>query len=173
MQKSWLGIAMLILVFAMTSCHGKRKIQATPGHRDVEVVIKSGEIRSGDKLHRRVAEEARTWIGTPYAYACSEKGVGTDCSGMVMRIYEDVAGKKLPRNSAKQADFCNSLRSNEVEVGDLVFFATGKDPEKVSHVGIMLDAENFIHASGSKGVVISKISTNYYQSRFIKFGRVP
>ena len=90
-----------------------------------------------------------------------------------MKVYEDVAGWKLPRNSAKQAEFCDRLKEEDVEPGDLVFFATGKDPDKVSHVGIMLDEENFIHASTSKGVVISKVTSNYYIRTFMMYGRIP
>ena len=135
-------------------------------------VVMVKKLKKPDHIHKKVADEAMTWLGTPYAYAKSEKGVGTDCSGMVLMVYLDVTGTKLPRNSAQQADFCKSLNREEVEIGDLVFFATGKDLSRVSHVGIMLDAESFIHASSSKGVVISKINTPYYTSRFIKFGRV-
>lgn len=120
-----------------------------------------------------IAEEAYNWLGTPYAYAKSEKGKGTDCSGMVMKIYEEVGGCKIPRNSSKQAEFCHKLKNKEVGVGDLVFFATGKDTDKVSHVGIMVGDEDFIHASSSKGVVKSKINTPYYQRTFKMFGRIP
>ena len=51
----------------------------------------------------------------------------------------------------------------QVAVGDLVFFATGKDANRVSHVGIVIDDRQFIHASSSKGVVISDMTTPYYQ----------
>lgn len=120
----------------------------------------------------KVVEEAKTWIGTPYAYGRAEKGSGTDCSGMVLRVYEKVTGCKIPRNSAKQADFCIPLSKKDVVPGDLVFFATGKDPAKVSHVGIMLDDVSFIHAS-TKGVLISRIDSPYYIRTFMGYGRVP
>lgn len=92
---------------------------------------------------------------------------------MVMKVYEEVLGLKLPRNSAKQAEFCKEMNAGDVDAGDLVFFATGRDKSKVSHVGIVIDNENFIHASASKGVVVSKFANNYYQRTFVKFGRVP
>jgi len=120
-----------------------------------------------------IIEEACTWLGTPYKYAGVEKGKGTDCSGMVMKVYETITGEKIPRNSAKQAEYCTPLNASDVGAGDLVFFATGKDPERVSHVGIVIDNENFIHASASKGVVISQITAPYYRKTFRMFGRVP
>lgn len=125
------------------------------------------------RQQQRIVDEARTWLGTPYAYARADKGRGTDCSGLVMRVYEDVAGHKLPRNSAKQAEFCERLEPEQVAVGDLVFFATGKDADRVSHVGIVIDDTQFIHASASRGVVISDMTTPYYRRTFKMFGRVP
>lgn len=112
------------------------------------------------------------WMGTPYSYGSSLKGEGTDCSGMVLAVYRDVAGVMLPRNSAQQADFSKSVCKKDVKTADLVFFATGKSSDKVSHVGIMLDSDRFIHASSSKGVVISSVSSPYYVRTFKKFGRI-
>lgn len=126
-----------------------------------------------DRRGKKVAKEAKEWLGTPYRYAGYEKGEGTDCSGMVLSVYLDATGIKLPRNSAKQAEFCESVAGDELKIGDLCFFATGKDPNKVSHVGIMLDEDNFIHASTSKGVVISQLSSPYYVRTFMGFGHVP
>ena len=118
-------------------------------------------------------KEAETWMGTPYAYAKSEKGKGSDCSGFVMMVYLNALDMKLPRNSAKQAEFCKKIDKKHIRPGDLVFFATGKDPHKISHVGMMIDSDRFIHASSSKGVVISSLSSNYYSTHFRRFGRVP
>lgn len=120
-----------------------------------------------------IIEEAETWIGTPYLYAGEEKGCGTDCSGMVMQVYMAALGCPIPRNSAKQAEFCRKLKANEVEAGDLVFFATGKDPEKVSHVGIVVENGGFIHSSSSKGVIVSKLSNPWYAKRLLMYGRIP
>ena len=90
---------------------------------------------------------------------------------MGLKVYEKATGIKLPRNSAKQAEFCRELKGKDVKVGDLAFFATGKDPKKISHVGIMINDKEFIHASTRKGVVISDITTPYYERTFIMFGR--
>lgn len=126
-----------------------------------------------NKRGKNVVKEAMQWEGTPYKYAGSEKGGGTDCSGMVMAVYEKTTGVKLPRNSANQAEFCKEIHADDLKIGDLCFFATGKDPNRISHVGIMIDETRFIHSSTSKGVVISDITTPYYTRTFIQFGRVP
>lgn len=121
----------------------------------------------------KIVKEAMSWLGTPYKYAGSEKGKGTDCSGMVVKVYEDVKGQKLPRNSKQQSEFCKKLRKKDVKPGDLVFFATGKDANRISHVGIMIDETQFIHASTKRGVILSEMTTPYYERTFIMFGRVP
>lgn len=162
-------VVVLTAMLLFSSCHTSKKAVSRPGHPEVEEI----HIGHKSKTAKAIIEEAYTWLGTPYKYAHQEKGSGTDCSGMVMRVYETATGEKLPRNSAKQAEYCSEISADKVESGDLVFFATGKDPRKVSHVGIVIDNENFIHASSSKGVVVSKLTSNYYQRTFIMFGRVP
>lgn len=159
---SFLGIT-------LTSCHSSKKISSTPGHPEI-VELHLGR---ASKIQKKIVEEAYTWLGTPYKYAGEEKGKGADCSGMVMMVYKEATGEKIPRNSAKQAEYCIRIDASDVSTGDLVFFATGKDPKRVSHVGIVLDDENFIHASSSRGVVVTKFTNTYFQKKFIMYGRVP
>ncbi len=131
------------------------------------------DFSSLSKERRAIVREAEEWLGTPYAYGESTKQRGSDCSGMVLSVYLETTGIKLPRNSAKQAEFCKSLKAKDVRPGDLVFFATGKDPDRVSHVGIMISDEDFIHVSTSKGAVVSKTTTPYYTRTCMGYGRVP
>jgi len=169
--KHSLVLGLILIGMSVTSCKSSKGVGKNGD------VIRESTITQGDKsassLQQKIVEEALTWVGTPYSYAKYDKGVGTDCSGMVMKVYEEALGKKLPRNSAKQAEFCKSLDSDEVETGDLVFFATGKDPDRISHVGIMIDKVRFVHASTKSGVVVSRINTPYYIRTFKMFGRVP
>ncbi|MCM1369476.1 MAG: C40 family peptidase [Candidatus Amulumruptor caecigallinarius] len=135
--------------------------------------VESIHVGKANKRQKQIVEEAYTWLGTPYIYAGAEKGKGTDCSGMVMEVYQKVTGAKIPRNSAKQAEYCESIDEENVSTGDLVFFATGKDKDRISHVGIIVDSNSFIHASSSKGVVVSDLKNPYYIRTFKMFGRVP
>ena len=124
----------------------------------------------GDKWGRKVAEEALSWVGTPYKYAGCDKKDGTDCSGMVMRVYEDVTGSKIPRNSAKQAEFCYKLDTNKVEIGDLVFFAG--DYVNISHVGIYAGNGQMIHASTTYGIAYDSLYRDYRVAHYVGARRV-
>lgn len=167
-----LFIAMCFCMFASCKSHNKAS-KYDDVYLGESVKVKNPVKKShGHPKGKEIAEESLSWIGTPYGYGHSEKGVSTDCSGLVLVIYRDIAEIKLPRNSAEQADFCKELKEKEIEPGDLVFFATGKDAHKVSHVGVMIDECRFVHAS-TKGVIISEMTTPYYQRTFIKYGRVP
>lgn len=176
MQIPYLLLCAALCLTMASSCHTSKKSSADYYQSQIDLLDKSGSknrhSKNDCKMGKKIIEEAYTWLGTPYSYACAEKGVATDCSGMVLQVYEKIAGIKLPRNSAKQAEFCKSIKKKEVKIGDLVFFATGKDQNKISHVGIMVDDKNFIHASASKGVVVSDMTQPYYVRTFRGFGRV-
>lgn len=176
MRKGFLfGLIGVIISLGLGSCKSHKKTKADQDIYIGEVieVTPKEKKKKGKSVGEKIAHECVTWIGTPYGYGCSEKGIATDCSGMVVIVYNEIAGIKLPRNSAEQAEFCNGLKEKEIEPGDLVFFATGSDKKKVSHVGVMVDKEKFVHASGSKGVIMSEMSTPYYSRTFVKYGRVP
>ena len=163
-----LFLSALLLSGCRSSGHSVRRHHS---HK-VDVPVKI-DLSGLSKERRALIKEAEEWLGTPYEYGASSKQRGSDCSGMVLSVYLETTGIKLPRNSAKQAEFCRSLKARDVVPGDLVFFATGKDPERISHVGIMVSDEDFIHVSTSKGAVVSKTTTPYYTKTFMGYGRVP
>lgn len=165
-------IILLVLVAVMaaglTGCHSSKGGGISKKKKAQVEAVRVGKL-SGKEKH--IVKEARSWLGTPYRYAGTEKGKGADCSGMVVKVYEEAVGMSIPRNSAKQAEQCKELKGDEVKAGDLVFFATGKDPSRISHVGIMIGDREFIHASSKKGVIVSDLTTPYYERTFIMFGR--
>lgn len=140
---------------------------AAGGDFDVSSSVGSVDTRLGDALVR----SARQWIGTPYAYGGRSKS-GTDCSGMIMVIYDEVAGLSLPRNSAAQRDYCVSVSRRQLEPGDLVFFTTSKRGGKVNHVGMYVGNGRIIHASSSRGVIESGLDEKYYATHYHSSGRV-
>ena len=64
------------------------------------------------------------------------------------------------------------MSKSKLKEGDLVFFATGKKRGKVSHVGIYLKGNKFVHASSSKGVMVSDMESSYWVRTFVDGGKV-
>lgn len=111
-----------------------------------------------------------TWLGTPYRYSGScEKGI--DCSGFVNVLYDRVFGKRIgARNSAEIYNSVYKLDLSELKEGDLVFFRIYR--KRISHVGLFLGNNKFVHASTSKGVIISDLNEPYYKKFFAGAGRL-
>ncbi len=130
------------------------------------------DIKLGRKDNKKLYHELKRWLGTPYAYAEHTCGEGTDCSGMVMEVYQAVYGIKMHRNSAKMLEVnCRIIDLDDLKEGDLVFFITSSDGH-VSHVGIYLKDNKFVHASSSRGVTVDDLRQNYYATHFHAAARV-
>ena len=130
------------------------------------------DIKLGRHDNKKLYKELKRWLGTPYAYAEHTCGEGTDCSGMVMEVFLEVYGIKVHRNSAKMLEEnCRIIDLDDLKEGDLVFFCTNGD-ERVSHVGIYLKDNKFVHASSSRGVAVDDLRQNYYATHFHAAARV-
>jgi cell wall-associated NlpC family hydrolase len=121
----------------------------------------------------RLYSECASWLGASYKYGGTTKS-GVDCSGLVYMVYKAVFGKTLTRQSAGMlTDNCTRITKSQLREGDLVFFRTdGKKSSTPNHVGIYLKENKFIHASTSKGVVVSDLLQSYYVTNWITGGRV-
>jgi len=108
------------------------------------------------------------WYGTPYKFGgTTEKGV--DCSGFANILYKEIYNIQLPRTSKDIANNVKRKFTKNLEEGDLVFFSFGKS-STVNHVGVYLHNNKFVHASTSKGVIISNLSEPYYGDYLVKCG---
>ena len=108
------------------------------------------------------------WYGTPYRYGGTTKK-GVDCSAFSQYLFSDVYGITLPRTARDQYKLTNRISRTELREGDLIFFNTRGG---VSHVGVYLQNNKFVHASTSGGVTISDIFESYWVKRFIGVGRI-
>lgn len=118
---------------------------------------------------KSLLENVDYWYGVRYRRGGNTKS-GVDCSGFTVAVYSAVYGMMLPRVSREQYRISRKISTTELQEGDLVFFnTTGRG---VSHVGIYLGNNRFIHASVSRGVMVNSLFENYYIKRFVGAGRI-
>ncbi len=123
--------------------------------RDEQRTVPSATPRSLEKV-------VKPWIGTPYLYGGNTKK-GTDCSGFVGKVMLEWAGIALPRSASEMYKLGKRIGAKEIKAGDAVFFGQWN---RIDHVGIALDNTRFIHASTSKGVMISPLNDPYWSKRY-------
>ena len=116
------------------------------------------------------AQNARKYVGVPYQPGGKSPG-GFDCSGLTYYVYHRL-GLELPRSSAQQAGVGRRISRRQLQPGDLVFFKTGAG-RGVTHVGLYLGRQKFVHAPGrGKNVIISELDSEYYAKRYHSARRV-
>lgn len=113
-------------------------------------------------------KEVISWLGVPYKYGGSSKE-GVDCSGFVQQVYGVVYQIKTARSANGIFEETKRISKHQLKQGELVFFKI--NTEHVGHVGIFLQESYFIHASSSKGVMVSSLETDYWKKYFVGGGK--
>ncbi|MDO4229628.1 MAG: C40 family peptidase [Capnocytophaga sp.] len=119
-----------------------------------------------------VLDTALSYLGSPYKYG-GTTSKGFDCSGFVSAAYKPLE-ISLHRSSHEMAAQGKNVDIKNVQIGDLLFFVTGKG-NRISHVGIVIETQNevkFIHSSTSRGVIISSLNEGYWSKAYRKARRV-
>lgn len=109
------------------------------------------------------------WWGTKYCLGGSTENC-IDCSAFTQTILRDVYSITIPRTAQEQYDISERIKTKELQQGDLVFFENTK--HRVTHVGVYVANNKFVHASVSNGVMISDLDDEYWKKRYKAAGRV-
>ena len=161
-QKLTLVYIICICSVIFAGCSGSVRFALQKGNTPE---VSSSEPISYNRLN--IISEAEKWLGTPYCYGGESKNC-TDCSGFVQKVFQS-AGIYLPRTAAAQYNYAEKISQEESVPGDLVFFGAHNS---ISHVGIYIGNDRFIHSGSTNGVEKQSLSNSYYRSRFAGFGRV-
>jgi cell wall-associated NlpC family hydrolase len=121
-------------------------------------------------LNKKLIHFVDSWYGAPYKWGGAEK-TGVDCSHLVCRVYKDVYNKKVTGTAVDLQKMSSSVKESKLKEGDLVFFKI--ESEKISHVGLYIANNRFVHASVKKGVMINSLEDKYYKKYFYSGGRLP
>ena len=151
----------VIAALSLAGCAGSGGVETKPG----EV---SSARPSPASLGERAAAVALRQVGAAYRYGGASPA-GFDCSGLVQYSYRE-AGKKLPRTTGQLWEAAGNVAYRDLEVGDLLFF---RFDGKMSHVGIYVGDERFVHApSTGKRVSVDSLDTEFYRRALVRGGRV-
>lgn len=174
MQKS---IVIIISFLCLLGCKSTKK--TTTNSKKTTKTSKTYSSRTSNNSKdaakiESILEYAKTFNGVKYKYGGMSKR-GMDCSGLVVTAFKKEA-VPLPRTTSQLAETGNWVDVKAVKKGDLLFFATRKNSRKVNHVGIVTEARTgyvaFIHASSSRGVIISELSERYWYFAFVQARRI-
>ena len=130
--------------------------------------VSNSTTSTNSKMDKAI-ELLKQQLGKPYVWG-DEGPDSFDCSGLVQYIYKNALGINLPRVSYDQSKVGQAVSREDLQPGDLVFFDT-MDKGKVSHVGMYIGNNEFIHAANSKKGVIKSTLTGYYDKKFINARR--
>ncbi|CAM3521899.1 suppresses thermosensitivity of prc mutants at low osmolality (lipoprotein) [Xenorhabdus nematophila AN6/1] len=133
-----------------------------PSQDEFETLVNNLDIKS--KLLSQYAD----WKGVTYRLGGSTKR-GIDCSAFVQRTFHDQFGMALPRSTSEQQNIGQTVSRSKLRAGDLVLFKTGA---RMRHVGIYLGNNQFVHASTSNGVIVSRLTDSYWNKRYYGARRI-
>lgn len=119
---------------------------------------------------KSLIETVSRWLGVPYRSGGSTQ-LGTDCSGFVMRAYQQAYGITLVHSSGGLFQRTARVKRTEMREGDLVFFRRSQR-SPIYHVGIYLRDGKFVHSQSHVGVCVSSLRERYWGANFCGAGRV-
>jgi len=162
----------LFMCLILMGCTSQPRYTSYPVERKRHSPLEEkGEKKEGkSKIDQaKMAKIIESYLGTRYKEGGASKK-GMDCSGFVMKVYEEYAGFNLPHNSKKLLKLVRKVDKEKLGYGDLVFFSDyGFLP---SHVGIYIGEGKFVHSTKGYGVIVSSLNGERYRKSYIGARRV-
>lgn len=147
--------------------------------KDFKLTLDDDEIQTNKKapenilietgLVDKIIAESKKYIGVPYVWGGDDPLTGFDCSGYVQWVLNEAMGIRIPRTSKQQYEYFKSKTANginNIKPGDILFFRTISSP--VSHVGIAINNNTFIHAPNSNSKIRIDALEGYWTKKFIR-----
>lgn len=162
---SFVALLMCLLSACATTQTPQKTQDSTQIHRLEDA--DSTEIRDLSQVSNEVIFRAISLVGTPYRYGGTQPDTGFDCSGLIGFVFQEAAGLQLPRTTRELIDIdAKSIDRSDLQAGDLVYFNSRGG--RVSHIGIYVGENRFVHAPSTGGVVrIDKLNTPYWTKFYV------
>jgi len=169
------------LILLLTACKSKKVVTTKHSSKPRIVAVKHPnkttttiDTHTNTSLTiQKIINKAVSFKGTKYKYGGTTKS-GMDCSGLMFTSFK--AGNiNLPRTSFSQSKTGKTIRVKDIQKGDLVFFKTGRK-NRINHVGLVVSHTNgnvkFVHASSSRGVMMSSLKDGYWANAYATSKRI-
>ncbi len=168
-KSRFLALSSSFLMCLLTACattqSPQKAYESSQTHRleDADSI----EARDLSQVSNEVIFRAISLVGTPYHYGGTQPDTGFDCSGLIGFVFNEAAGLKLPRTTRELIDIdAKAIDRDDLQAGDLVYFNSRGG--RVSHIGIYVGENRFVHAPSSGGVVrIDKLDTPYWTKFYV------
>lgn len=144
------------------------EVEPEPSFKDANTA--KAKLTEGLKKNPSLYGFIQDWYGTPYRMGGTTKKA-IDCSAFTRQLFSDVYGSALDRTAALQFMMTKRIfDKDELKEGDLIFFSI--KTKRISHVGVYLGEGKFVHASSSRGVIISDLDQAYWSRYYAGAGRL-
>lgn len=175
LRKEILFFLLALTPLLYTSCRSKKILTDASKSRPISsgslteryaAILKVNEKElDNEKLYRFID----SWMGVPHRNGGMDKK-GVDCSGFTSILEKEIYDRSVPRTARAMAEIVKRKYEDDLKEGDLVFFDF--QGQKFSHVGVYLHKNKFVHASTSKGVIISDLKDPWYYKYFSRAGSI-
>ena len=173
------NVIVILIIATLVSCKSAKKPKVVTKKTQVEsqnqATLPTEKTHEAFTLSEQIVTYAKDFLGTRYKWGGTTKK-GMDCSGLVFESFR-AHNIYLPRISRDMARKGTKITLKETLKGDLIFFKTGKTRRNdINHVGLVVEIKNnaiyFIHATASKGVLVSSLNEDYWKDAFEEVRRI-